>query len=153
MTGDQSRFTLTTIGHPHESRQQMIADVCSGLTAQHKSLPSVYFYDDHGSAIFEEITSLPEYYLARAEAQILETYADDIIAAVHPDELVEIGAGYARKTQLLLTVIHEREAGAVYVAIDVSESALRHAGENPKTPGKPSPHWPAEISHTQPDRS
>ncbi|MCL1601261.1 MAG: L-histidine N(alpha)-methyltransferase [Actinomycetia bacterium] len=130
MTGDEARFTLTRIGHAADASQQMIADVCAGLTAEHKSLPSIYFYDDHGSALFEEITRLPEYYLARAEAQILEMYANDIIAAVHPDELVEIGAGYARKTQLLLAAIHEREAGNVYVAIDVSESALRHAGEN-----------------------
>jgi L-histidine N-alpha-methyltransferase len=130
MTGDDSRFTLTRIGHLHDHRKQMIDDVYAGLTAGHKSLPSIYFYDDHGSALFEEITLLPEYYLARAETQILEKYADDIIAAIHPDELVEIGAGYARKTQLLLTAIHEREAGNVYVAIDVSEAALRHAGEN-----------------------
>lgn len=130
MIGDESRFTLTRIGDPRYHRQQMIADVCAGLTAKHKSLPSIYFYDDHGSALFEEITRLPEYYLARAETQILETYSNDIIATIHPDELVEIGAGYARKTQLLLSAIHEREAGNVYVAIDVSESALRHAGEN-----------------------
>ena len=130
MTGDDLRFTLTRIGRLHDHRKQMIDDVYAGLTADHKSLPSVYFYDDHGSALFEEITLLPEYYLARAETQILEKYADDIIAAIHPDELVEIGAGYARKTQLLLTAIHEREAGNVYVAIDVSEAALRHAGEN-----------------------
>jgi L-histidine N-alpha-methyltransferase len=107
----------------------MIKDVRGGLTAEPKVLPSIYFYDDHGSALFEEITQLPEYYLTRAETEILETYSNDIIAAIHPDELVEIGAGYARKTRLLLTAIHEREAGDVYVAIDVSESALTHAGE------------------------
>jgi len=130
MTGDESRFSLTHIGHPRDRRQQMIADVCAGLTSENKSLPSIYFYDDHGSALFEEITRLPEYYLARVEAQILEMHSNDIIATIHPDELVEIGAGYARKTQLLLTALHDREAGNVYVAIDVSESALRHAGEN-----------------------
>jgi L-histidine N-alpha-methyltransferase len=130
MTEGDSRFTLTRIGHPHDHRERMIKDVHAGLTAESKSLPSIYFYDDHGSALFEEITRLPEYYLARAEAQILESYAGDIIATVHPDELVEIGAGYARKTQLLLTAIHEKEAGNVYVAIDVSEAALRHAGQN-----------------------
>ncbi len=126
----ESRFTLTRIGHAHDFRDQMIKDVREGLTSEHKSLPSIYFYDDHGSALFEEITGLPEYYLTRAETEILETYSNDIIAAIHPDELVEIGAGYARKTCLLLTAIHEREAGDVYVAIDVSEAALRHAGEN-----------------------
>ncbi len=124
------RFTLTRIGHPRDLREQMIKDVRSGLTAESKSLPSMYFYDDHGSELFEEITQLPDYYLTRAETEILDMYADEIIAAVHPDELVEIGAGYARKTCLLLTAIHEREAGNVYVAIDVSEAALRHAGES-----------------------
>jgi L-histidine N-alpha-methyltransferase len=130
MTMDASRFSLNRIGHPHDFREQMIKDVRNGLTGEHKSIPSIYFYDDHGSALFEEITQLPEYYLTRTETEILELYADDIIAAVHPDELVEIGAGYARKTRLLLSAIHEREAGNVYVAIDVSEAALRHAGEN-----------------------
>lgn len=130
MIEETERFTLTRIGHPHDLRERMIKDVRSGLTAESKSLPSMYFYDDHGSALFEEITQLPEYYLTRAETEILDMYADDIIAAVHPDELVEIGAGYARKTCLLLTAIHEREAGNVYVAIDVSEAALRHAGKN-----------------------
>jgi L-histidine N-alpha-methyltransferase len=130
MTGDESRFTLTRIGRPHDHRQQMIEDVRFGLTAENKALPSVYFYDDHGSELFEEITKLPEYYLTRAETEILETHSDDIIAAIHPDELIEIGAGYARKTRLLLAAIHEREAGNVYVAIDVSEAALRHAGEH-----------------------
>ncbi|MDK1018122.1 MAG: L-histidine N(alpha)-methyltransferase [Actinomycetota bacterium] len=128
MTGNAPRFTLTRIGNPHSVREQMIKDVRTGLTARHKSLPSIYFYDDYGSALFEEITRLPEYYLARAETEILETYAYDIIAAIHPDELVEIGAGYARKTRLLLTAIHEQEAGSLYVAIDVSEASLRHAG-------------------------
>ncbi|MFV1970209.1 MAG: L-histidine N(alpha)-methyltransferase [Acidimicrobiia bacterium] len=129
MTGDMPRFKLTRLGQSHDYRERMIKDVSSGLTAEDKSLPSIYFYDDHGSALFEEITQLPEYYLTRAETEILEMYADEIIAAVQPDELVEIGAGYARKTCLLLTAIHEREAGDVYVAIDVSEAALQHAGD------------------------
>jgi len=128
MTQNEPRFTLTRIGHPHDFRDQMIKDVRNGLASEDKSLPSIYFYDDRGSALFEEITLLPEYYLTRAETEILETYSNEIIAAVHPDELVEIGAGYARKTRLLLTAIHEREAGDVYVPIDVSEAALRHAG-------------------------
>jgi L-histidine N-alpha-methyltransferase len=127
---DNSRFSLTRIAGQHDVKERMIKDVHSGLTGEYKSLPSIYFYDDHGSALFEKITRLPGYYLARAETEILETYADDIIAAVHPDELVEIGAGYARKTRLLLSAIHQREAGNVYVAIDASEAALRHAGEN-----------------------
>jgi L-histidine N-alpha-methyltransferase len=130
MTRNEPRFTLTRIGHPHDFRKQMIKDVRNGLSTERKSLPSIYFYDDRGSALFEEITRLPEYYLTRAETEILETYSDEIIAAIHPDELVEIGAGYARKTRLLLAAIHEREAGNVYVAIDVSEAALRHAGSN-----------------------
>lgn len=128
MSVDEPRFTLTRIGNPHDFREQMIKDVRNGLTAQNKSLPSIYFYDDYGSELFEEITRLPEYYLTRAETEILEIYAADIIAAICPDELVEIGAGYARKTRLLLTAIHDRQAGNVYVAIDVSESALQHAG-------------------------
>ena len=130
MIVDEQRFTLTRIGNEHDFRDQMKRDVRSGLSSEHKSLPSTYFYDDYGSALFEEITLLTEYYLTRAETEILEIFAPEIVAAIHPDELVEIGAGYARKTCLLLTAIHEREAGSLYVAIDVSEGALRHAGQN-----------------------
>lgn len=130
MTVDKPRFTLNRIGHPQDFGDQMSKDVRSGLTEEHKSLPSIYFYDDHGSALFEEITQLPEYYLARVETEILESYAHDIIEAVQPNELVEIGAGYARKTCLLLAAIHESGTGGVYVAIDASEAALRHAGRN-----------------------
>lgn len=130
MTGDETRFTLTRIGAPSDFRDQMKEDVRAGLTAPHKSLPSTYFYDDYGSALFAEITQLPEYYLTRAETEILEAHAHNIIAATQPEELVEIGAGYAQKTQVLLSAIHASNAGSTYVAIDVSESALLHAGQN-----------------------
>ncbi|PJF39952.1 MAG: L-histidine N(alpha)-methyltransferase [Phototrophicales bacterium] len=93
--------------------------------------PAKYFYDALGSQLFDEITRLPEYYLTRTETSILEQHADDIIANVEPIELVEIGSGYSRKTQLLLEAMH-RAGGDTYCAFDVSEDALRIAGSRLK---------------------
>ncbi|GMQ98862.1 MAG: L-histidine N(alpha)-methyltransferase [Acidimicrobiia bacterium] len=123
------RFTLEPLSEPSDFRAQMIKDVTRGLTAKNKSIPSIYFYDDHGSELFEEITTLPEYYLTRAETEILVTHADEIMKLVQPDELMEIGAGFARKTRLLLAAMHDAGAGCRYVPIDVSDAALKHAGD------------------------
>ncbi len=71
-------------------------DVRSGLTTDHKHLPPKYFYDSLGSALFEAICELPEYYLTRAETEILERYAPEMVAAVAgPIEIVEFGSGSA----------------------------------------------------------
>lgn len=107
----------------------MVEDVTRGLTGENKSIPSIYFYDDYGSQLFEEITTLPEYYLTRAETEILATHAEEIMDVVRPDELMEIGAGFARKTRLLLSAMHSTGSGGRYVPVDVSDAALKHAGD------------------------
>ncbi|GMR01969.1 MAG: L-histidine N(alpha)-methyltransferase [Acidimicrobiia bacterium] len=126
---DNDQFTLECLSEPADFRAQLIADVRDGLTAEHKSLPSIYFYDDHGSNLFERITELPEYYLTRAETEILEANSDAIMSAFQPTELMEIGAGFARKTRILLKAMHDAGAGNRYVPIDVSDAALKHAGD------------------------
>src|SRR5215472_18824828 len=74
-----------------------------GLCATPKRLPSWLFYDDAGSALFEQITELPEYYLTRTERGIFETYASEILAAAGPAlTLIELGAGTASKTCVLI---------------------------------------------------
>ncbi len=98
-------------------------DVLRGLTANPKWLPPKWFYDDRGSDLFEQITRLPEYYPTRAERSILAERAAEIAAASGADTLVELGAGSADKTRLLLDTGTFRR----YVPIDVSEGALRHA--------------------------
>jgi len=100
-------------------------DVRGGLTVARKSLPPKYFYDDLGSALFEAICELPEYYLTRAEAEILETYAAEMIAALPgPLELVEFGSGSARKTKLLIGAAIEAQGSIDYHPIDISANAL-----------------------------
>ena len=102
-------------------------DVLRGLTATPKWLPPKWFYDDRGSELFDEITRLPEYYPTRAERSILDERAADIAAASGADTLVELGAGSAEKTRLLLDAL--RDAGTLrrFVPVDVSEGALRQA--------------------------
>src|SRR5262245_47515578 len=81
---------------------RMAREVRDALASSPRWLPSKYFYDDRGSALFERITTLPEYYLTRAEAEILEAEADALLAAVRPAELFEIGSGSGRKTRRLV---------------------------------------------------
>lgn len=81
----------------------MAAEVRAGLSARPlPSLPSKYFYDDRGSALFEQITRLPEYYPTRIEEGLLETAAGELIALTRPVELCELGSGVGRKVRLLL---------------------------------------------------
>src|SRR5437870_5679677 len=105
------------------------ADARTGLTAVPKSLPPKWFYDAEGSALFEKITELPEYYPTRAERSILRAAAAEIAAASGARELVELGSGSSEKTRLLLDAL--RDAGTLrsYVPVDVSESALVLAGD------------------------
>lgn len=97
-------------------------DVRSGLTTRPKSLPPKWFYDEVGSALFEEITRLDEYYPTRRERAILRARAGDIAAATRARCLVELGSGSAEKTRLLLGAL--RDTLRCYVPVDVSESAL-----------------------------
>jgi len=118
---------LLTLRTPADFARALAADARAGLTRRPKSLPPKYFYDARGSELFEAITRLPEYYLTRAETSILERCADELVGLARPRELVEIGAGYSRKTQLLLTALG-RHGGKRFVPIDVSPAALSAAG-------------------------
>jgi L-histidine Nalpha-methyltransferase len=100
-------------------------EVRIGLTARPKTLPTKYLYDDLGSALFEVICLLPEYYLTRAEAAILRAHAGDVIDAVGDTlEIVELGSGTAAKTRLLLDAALARQGSLRYSPIDISPSAL-----------------------------
>lgn len=96
--------------------------VIEGLSKAQKSLPCRYFYDARGSALFEEITRLPEYYPTRTEAGILKKHAAEMVDTIGEGELlVEFGSGSSLKTEILLDRI---SASIAYVPIDVSEAAL-----------------------------
>jgi L-histidine N-alpha-methyltransferase len=103
------------------------ADALAGLTAVPKVLPPKWFYDARGSALFERITELPEYFPTRTERALLERTAGAIAIGSGADTLVELGSGSSAKTRLLLDAF--RRAGTLrrYVPQDVSEPALREA--------------------------
>jgi L-histidine N-alpha-methyltransferase len=102
-------------------------DVRRGLTATPKALPPKYFYDARGSALFEEITRLPEYYPTDAERSILRERAGDIADLTKARTLVELGSGSSEKTQLLLRALQDEGSLETYVPVDVSAKALEQA--------------------------
>jgi len=109
-------------------------DVLSGLGQPRKCLSPKLFYDARGSALFEQICELPEYYLTRTERAILASNVDLIAAAAgNIHTVVELGAGSASKTALLLQTLARRDGVVTYVPIDVSGSALRHAARQLQT--------------------
>jgi L-histidine N-alpha-methyltransferase len=120
-------YTIDVHLSPEDVQGQMRMDALRGLQAPKKSIPPVWFYDERGSRLFEEITQLPEYYPTRAERALLEEHAVTIAAMSKADTLVELGAGACDKTRVLLTAL--RQAGAVsrYVPFDVSDEFLRGA--------------------------
>jgi L-histidine N-alpha-methyltransferase len=103
----------------------------TGLTATpQKTLPPWLFYDETGSQLFEQITALPEYYLTRTERAIFTTFADEILeqaAGTSRLTLIELGAGSASKTGILLKAVVARQGSVLYQPIDISASALDEA--------------------------
>lgn len=100
-------------------------DVAKGLGSVPKQLPPKWFYDDVGSQLFDRITRLPEYYPTERERQILRDRAALIAEASGCDTLVELGAGTADKTRVLLDAMASRGHLTRYIPFDISESTLR----------------------------
>jgi dimethylhistidine N-methyltransferase len=118
------RFTLYRAPAPLQAAS-FADDVRSGLSAAQKRLSPKYFYDELGSALFEAICELPEYYLTRAESEILDQYAGEMLAALDgPVELVELGSGSGRKTRMLIEAALRRQEYLDYHPVDISPSAL-----------------------------
>ena len=101
-------------------------DVLVGLSAPRKSIPSKYFYDAMGSDLFRQITELPEYYPTACELEILEYHREAIAryGDYEPFNLVELGAGFSKKTTTLLEYFTDAKLDFRYVPIDISESAM-----------------------------
>jgi L-histidine Nalpha-methyltransferase len=103
-------------------------DVERGLTATPKSMPPKYFYDELGSRLFEAICFLPEYYLTRAESEILREHADEIVASIaSPARVVELGSGSAEKTRYLLEALLRRQSRLHYLPVDISDASLERS--------------------------
>ena len=108
-----------------DPRAGLAEDVRRGLSKQPKRFLPKYFYDQLGSQLFEAICLLPEYYLTRAENEILDRYADEIVAAVAGDiTLIEMGSGSASKTRLLIEALLRKQAELLFIPVDISASAL-----------------------------
>src|SRR5579871_3143485 len=126
---------MTTIGLPRpgsQIRERIASAVSEGLMSMPKWLPAWLFYDAAGSELFTRITELPEYYLTRTERAIFSDYSEEIIGlAAGSDALrvVELGAGSADKTRLLLSAAVDRQDTVIYEPVDVSASALEEAQE------------------------
>ncbi|MER7563639.1 L-histidine N(alpha)-methyltransferase [Streptomyces sp. NPDC048523] len=120
-----SPFLLTRTLPEDATEAALRADVLKGLTHTPKTLPPKWFYDAHGSELFEQITELPEYYPTRAEREILVARSGEIAQATGARTLVELGSGSSEKTRYLLDALTGLHT---YVPVDVSESALTQAG-------------------------
>ncbi|MFZ0742790.1 MAG: L-histidine N(alpha)-methyltransferase [Terracidiphilus sp.] len=124
---------MTTIALPAISPQieeRVASAVREGLGAKPKRLPPWLFYDEAGSRLFDEITERPEYYLTRTEREILANHGAAMVAQAAQGErlrIVELGAGSADKTRLLLKAATARQGTVVYEPVDVSASALEAA--------------------------
>ncbi|HMF11624.1 MAG TPA: L-histidine N(alpha)-methyltransferase [Gemmataceae bacterium] len=121
--------SFTMIAGPRQDRRAAFArDVRTGLTASPKHLSCCYLYDREGSLLFEEICKLPEYYLTRAESEILESRADELAARLPAGvRVVELGSGYSVKTRLVLAAILRRQPRLLYVPVDICSVALQEA--------------------------
>jgi L-histidine N-alpha-methyltransferase len=103
-------------------------DVRDGLTREPKALPPKYFYDDLGSQLFEAICRLPEYYLTRAESEILGDHASEIVSAVEgPVRIIELGSGSAEKTRYLIEALLSRQPELHYLPVDISDVSLERS--------------------------
>ena len=107
----------------------LVADVRRGLGSHPRTLPPKWLYDDVGSALFDEITKLPEYYPFAAERSILEEHAAEIASASGATTLVELGSGTSEKTRLLLDAFTGAGQLTRFAPVDVSEGTLREAAD------------------------
>jgi L-histidine N-alpha-methyltransferase len=107
----------------------MLEEVQRGLGRPQKKLPSKYFYDTHGSELFEAITRLPEYYPTRTETKLLKSAASGWVEKAAPASLVELGAGSARKTRILLEAMKKGISRRTYAPVDVAGEFLLSTAE------------------------
>ncbi|MCS3903078.1 L-histidine N-alpha-methyltransferase [Methylohalomonas lacus] len=107
----------------------IIEDARNGLLSRPRTLPPKYFYDAHGSDLFERITETREYYPSRTENELLQRHARDIIASSNPDQILELGSGSSRKTQRLFDACVDLGHACNYAPMDVCEDMLLQASQ------------------------
>lgn len=108
---------------------EMGAAVADGLSQNPKRLPGWLFYDEKGDELFQSIMKMPGYYLTRCEYEILDVYKDNLLQLfkdrVKSFNLIELGAGDATKTEILLKHFSRHRADFIYTPIDISGSVLQ----------------------------
>ena len=115
--------TATTTA-PLTAREIMLRDVMEGLSMPQKELSPKYLYDAHGSELFEAITRLDEYYPTRREQALLEAVMPGWVGELAPRTLVELGAGSARKSRVILDAMARVSGEGLYVPVDISGDFL-----------------------------
>jgi L-histidine N-alpha-methyltransferase len=124
----ERRSPVRRMRRVEQSNDTMAAEVRAGLLRRPlRELPCKYFYDERGSALFEAITKLPEYYPTRTEMAILERHAASIVEAQAPRELAELGSGAGRKIRLFLDAMRERGSLESVLLLEISEGYLRQS--------------------------
>ncbi len=150
-------------------RADELRDLLAGLRAPRKRIASKYHYDARGSRLFEEITGLEEYYLTRTERALLKRWMPELVDDLRPATLVELGAGSAEKSRIILDAMNDAGCARAYVPVDVSadflsETAAALRGEYPGlevvpevadiaepldlSPDLPHPRWIAFLGST-----
>jgi dimethylhistidine N-methyltransferase len=120
-----ARLTIHDLAR-RNGHAEFAEDVRKGFTATPKRLFPKYLYDELGSQLFEAICRLDEYYLMRAENEILSEHADEIVHMLPDcDTLVELGSGSAEKTRLIIEAVLRQRSSLLFVPIDISTSALK----------------------------
>ena len=112
---------------PAQRRAGLVEDARRGLSGEPKVLSPVWFYDERGSNLFDEITRLPEYYLTRVERALLRDHAAEIARITYAEELTELGSGTSEKTRLLLDAMTAGGTLQRYAPFDVSEETLKES--------------------------
>jgi L-histidine Nalpha-methyltransferase len=110
-------------------RDELLRDVAEGFARPQKEISPKYFYDERGSELFEEITRLPEYYPTEAERKLLRECAPDFVRETQLSTLVELGAGSASKTRVILDSMRDTGFGTLYIPIDVSADFLESVAD------------------------
>ena len=125
----EPRVRVDVLRDEADDRASLYDATLRGLRAEVKELPAVWLYDEHGSRLYEEITRLPEYYLPRREAEILRDRAAVIAKRTQARVLVELGAGTAKNSRLLLDAFAAEGTLERFVPLDVSEQILRASAQ------------------------
>ncbi len=130
VTGHTARLEIRSGPQPAQAAT-FAQDVRAGLCAPSKHLSSKYFYDEVGSSLFDAITVLPEYYLTRAETEVLRQWGWEMVRALgNPIEFIELGSGSAVKTRILIEEALRVQRALRYSPIDISAEALRASAQS-----------------------